>query len=98
MTSDPTACAHEDFRTDCGVHRLSDTDNGPVTGYMLDVRITCTQCGLPFKFVGLPVGLELQGAAMSFDRTEAHLAISPDGSPSISKLKGFRITERSGRG
>ncbi len=91
-------CKHEDFSVTANVTRLTEgDDDGPVNGFIMDLRCSCTQCGINFKFVGLPKGMDLKGAAMSFDCEEAHLAISPDGFPSTSKVSGFRITEKSGR-
>ena len=46
---------------------------------MLDVQVKCTDCGLPFRFIGLPAGLDLNGAAVSADAQEARLAIAPKG-------------------
>lgn len=93
-------CEHARFTVIGTVNRLSDTDGGPVTSYSLDVQVRCEDCSTPFKFIGLPLGLDLTGGAtMSFSREEAHLVISPDGSaPTLHGVKGFTITERSGRG
>ncbi|HKB35360.1 MAG TPA: hypothetical protein VKD72_02835 [Gemmataceae bacterium] len=41
------------------------------------MTIRCEQCGTPFRFIGLPAGLGLNGAAVSVDGTEARLAIAP---------------------
>lgn len=40
-------------------------------------RTACVDCGVPFSFEGLPLGLNVEGAAMSPDGCEARLAISP---------------------
>lgn len=45
--------------------------------FMADVSITCTDCGQAFRFLGLPLGLNLNGAAMSADGQTARLAIIP---------------------
>src|SRR4029453_8701659 len=47
--------------------------------FVADVRIRCEQGGTPFRFIGLPAGLDLNGAAASVDGTEARLAIAPKG-------------------
>lgn len=75
-------CNHEDFRADVDVTRLEDSGR-----FQADVRIKCNQCGLPFRFIGLPAGLDLNGAATSADATEARLAIAPKGQV-VSILEG----------
>lgn len=68
------ACEHGDFAASVTVNRLEDSGR-----FEADVRITCTQCGVPFRFLGLPAGVDLNGAAVSVDGTEARLAIAPPG-------------------
>lgn len=67
-------CKHEDFGCECEVNRIEDTGR-----FTLDVRVKCIQCGLPFRFIGLPAGLDLNGAATSADATEGRFAIAPKG-------------------
>lgn len=68
------ACDHKDFAAEVDVHRLEDSGR-----FQADVRIRCAVCGAPFRFIGLPAGLDLNGAATSVDGTEARLAIGPKG-------------------
>lgn len=63
-------CEHEIFDAFVDVNRLKDSGR-----FCADVRIKCRQCGEPFRFLGLPAGLDLNGASVSVDGTEAHLAI-----------------------
>lgn len=67
-------CEHHDFNAQCQITRLEDTGQ-----FMLEVRVHCTQCKVPFQFAGLPAGLNLRGAAVSVDGQEARLAIAPAG-------------------
>lgn len=67
-------CQHKAFFCDCTVNRLED-----VGRFNVDVRVRCEQCGVPFRFIGLPCGSDLNGAAVSIDGTEARLAIAPKG-------------------
>jgi hypothetical protein len=69
-----TSCKHKEFDATVDVNRLEDTER-----FCTDVRITCRQCQMPFRFIGLPAGLYLNGAATSVDATEARLAIVPKG-------------------
>jgi hypothetical protein len=84
------SCEHKDFRADVSVHRLEDTKQ-----FQANVKIECSQCHLPFQFLGLPLGMDLQGAAMSVDGQEARLGIAPVGSVPQpldgTLLRGFRI-------
>lgn len=67
-------CSHPDFRANVTVSRLQDSGR-----FSADVTIRCAACGVPFRFLGLPAGLDLNGAAVSVDGTEARLAIAPPG-------------------
>lgn len=69
-------CSHPAFDANVEVARLEDSGR-----FMADVRITCAQCGTPMRFLGLSPGLNLAGAAVSFDATEARLAIHPMSDP-----------------
>ena len=78
-------CQHEEFHANVEVTRLSDTGR-----FTADVRIKCKVCDLPFRFIGLPAGLDLNGAATNPDATEARLAIAPKGQV-ISLLDGAPV-------
>ena len=71
-------CPHPDFAAAVGIHRLTN-EHGVVTGYAAEVRIKCSHCRRHFQFLGLPAGVDLQGATMSVDGLEARLAICPSG-------------------
>lgn len=80
-----TPCKHEKTEAVLNVNHLEDTG-----GYMADLRITCAQCGEPFRFIGLPCGVDMTGAAVSIDGTEGRFAILPK-SKSLSELEGTPI-------
>lgn len=65
-------CTHLDFNAFVAVTRLEDSGR-----FAADVNIECRDCKMPFVFRGLPLGVNLNGAAMSVDGTEARLAIGP---------------------
>lgn len=67
-------CKHMAFGASCKVARLEDSGR-----FMLEVRVICSDCKLPFQFKGLPAGLNLNGATVSVDGLEANLAICPQG-------------------
>lgn len=84
-------CVHMNFAANVTVNRLE--DNGQ---FNADVTIRCADCSMPFRFLGLPLGMNLQGAAMSPDGLEARLAILPqDRVPSpLQGLTGYSIGAR----
>lgn len=67
-------CPHMNFRAKVDVIRLADSG-----GYMADITINCEDCGIAMQFLGLPPGLDTQGATVSLDGKEARIAISPEG-------------------
>lgn len=69
-----SACKHMQFHAQVNVNRLEDSSQ-----FSADVSIKCVECGLPFQFLGLEMGLDLQGARVSVDGLEARLAICPKG-------------------
>jgi hypothetical protein len=77
-TSAPATCDHLRFVSQVRVSRLTQpaAQPGPVE-FMADVTIECAECGAAFEFMGLPSGVNLQGAAVSPDHQEARLAIRP---------------------
>ena len=77
-------CEHKDFAAEVEVNRLED-----VNRFSADVRIRCNECGQPFRFIGLPTGLDLNGASVSIDGTEARLAIAPKGEV-VTPLEGIQ--------
>jgi len=87
-----TDCKHMNFQAYVSVHRLEDSGR-----FSADVKIECAECHLPFQFLGLPLGLDLNGAAMSVDGQEARLAIAPVGSvpQPLDKglVSGFRVRQ-----
>jgi hypothetical protein len=65
-------CRHLNFACEVAVNRLEDSGR-----FHADVRICCEECGLPFQFDGLPVGLDFGKPTVSFDGREARMPISP---------------------
>lgn len=81
-------CSHHGFEADVRVNRLEN-----VGRFAAEIEIHCSQCGLPFRFLGLPAGLNLDGAATSFGGEEVRLAIFPtnkDPSP-LTVASGFSV-------
>lgn len=72
-------CPHLEFAASVGVGRLTQTEGGPVTGYVAEIRVNCRDCGKPFQFLGLEAGYDSQGARVSLDGLEANIALTPEG-------------------
>lgn len=71
-------CAHENFSANVNVGRITN-EAGIVTSYMADIMVECANCGRQFQFLGLPAGVDMQGAMVSPDGKEARLALCPAG-------------------
>lgn len=67
-------CEHKYFAATVEVNRLEDSGR-----FTADVRIVCSECQIPMRFIGLPFGVDLDGAAVSVDGTEGRFAIAPKG-------------------
>lgn len=67
-------CQHQNFEADVDVNRLEDSGR-----FCADIRIKCRDCGRPMRFLGLPMGLDFNGAAVNPNGQEARLAIHPAG-------------------
>lgn len=68
------ACKHEQFSANVAVARLEDSGR-----FNAEITVKCADCGVPFQFLGLQPGLNLNGATVSIDGLEARIAISPQG-------------------
>lgn len=85
-------CKHEEFDAAVVVARLED-----VGRFVADVRIHCRQCKLPFQFLGLEPGLNMNGTAVSPDGLEARMAITPKGQvPNPIQAMGYVIHKHNG--
>lgn len=65
-------CQHQHFNATVKVIHLEDTGR-----YTTDIRIVCTQCELPFHFLGLPCGSAYDRPMVSADACELRAPIAP---------------------
>ena len=72
-------CPHERFKCDCGVQRITTVKDGPVTHYSAEISLHCTDCGVKFEFVGLPLGSSPYRPTGSMDGLIAYLPMMPEG-------------------
>lgn len=86
------ACKHNKaHKASVGVGYLEDSGR-----FTAEVRIECAECGRPFQFLGLPIGLDITGGAfISADGQECRLAVAPVGTVPQpldgAMLRGFRV-------
>ena len=76
-------CQHAGFSVQANVTRLTDGDGGPVTGYTTDITVKCADCGLPFRWLGLPGGSHHSEPRVSADALELRAPIEPAHVPEI---------------
>ena len=69
-------CEHMRFLSEAKVMRLTD-NGGIVTGYTVDIRIKCDDCGLPFRFLGLEAGSHYAEPRVSVDALELRAPLEP---------------------
>lgn len=78
-------CEHPVFDANVSVCRLED-----IGRFTADVTINCAVCGVSMRFIGLPAGLDLNGASVSVCGTEGRFAIAPKGEV-VSELEGTPV-------
>lgn len=91
------ACEHMNFRVTANIGRLTDHEGGPVTAFLCEMKVNCSECGKAMQFMGLPLGVDLRSACVSPDGMEARLALMPEGEVLPDpKVRGARITLQNG--
>lgn len=81
-------CKHERFQCSCAVTRLQDTkEPEKITGYTTDIKVHCMDCGIPFEWIGVSMGVSPLEPMVSADGTELRAPIRPSNAP-IEKIEG----------
>lgn len=91
------ACPHENFDAYVDVNRVTASDDDPtVVGYSADIKVTCHDCGEPFRWTGVPAGVSPRSPMCSVDETELHAPLRPaSADPDFGLgLPGFAINYR----
>lgn len=70
-------CNHPNFKVVANVFRLTDIDDGPVTGFTTDIKVNCSKCDMPFQWLGLAKGVATHEPMISLDGTELRAPIIP---------------------
>lgn len=82
MTAAPApACEHPEFSASVEVVRLTVTEGAPVSGFTSNIHVSCSHCGEPFEWIGLPVGLSPRFPAASVDGQELRAPLRPVSAP-----------------
>lgn len=71
-------CQHEKFAVQGTVVRLTEGENGPVTGYTVDFTVRCDVCHMPFRFRGDQYGSSPHHPCLSADGLELRAPIEPE--------------------
>jgi len=90
----PNECVHMNFNVHAAVGRIQKSDLEPevITAFTCDVRVSCRECGKPFKFTGLPNGFSFYQPTVSISGEEARLTMVHDGFETAKGLPGFSVT------
>lgn len=77
-------CEHKNFQAQVDVTRLTDgglNDNpdpdAKIIGYSAEVNIHCADCGIQFRFIGVPGGYSHANPMVSYDETTLRAPIEP---------------------
>jgi hypothetical protein len=84
-------CDHANFHANVEINRLLDKDEKAVVGYSACVKIRCTECLLPFEFIGMSAGLSGAKPMVDVSAQEARLPIKPKGVLLMPGIPGFEV-------
>ena len=90
-------CPHEDFLATVEVVRQTEIEDGPVVGYMAEIRVRCAVCDEAFRWNGVPAGYSNRQTMCSPDETELRAPLRPaTEDPDFGMgLPGFAVTVNS---
>ena len=70
-------CPHTAFTSLSTVNRITSENSNLVKKFMVDLKISCFDCGVQFKFIGVSLGFNYHSPTISFDGTELRTPIEP---------------------
>lgn len=79
-TADPDQpCPHLDFHLNMHVARVGDGDptSGRIKSFVAEITTSCSQCGEPFRFMGVPAGYSFSAPSVSIDERTVNLPMRP---------------------
>lgn len=78
----PSECAHQEFDARVNIQRIVGTLDA-----MAEITISCRQCGEPFRFRGVPMGLDFARPMCSIDSLELRAPIESARAPYVLPAK-----------
>lgn len=93
-------CPHEDFNVFAAVNRITRSDEDPtVIAYTADLRVSCVNCGEPFRWTGVQAGMSPKQPMVSPDEFELRAPLRPaSADPDFGLgIPGFAVTWKPGR-
>lgn len=90
-------CLHLNFAATVNVGRMADEGEMP-RAYIADIRVSCEDCGEPFRWCGVRAGASFAEPRVSVDEAELHAPLRPaSADPDFGMgLPGFAINYRPG--
>lgn len=86
------SCEHKGFHANVDVSRLMKAEGDQtVIAYLAEVRIRCTECNLPFEFIGVDAGLLPSKPMASVDAQELRAPIRPKGCRILPAIPGYTV-------
>jgi hypothetical protein len=79
-------CVHLDFAVHADVNRIEDKG-----AFMVDIRVECLTCGLPFEFVGVDAGLSFAQPMASVDGQILRAPLRPKGCILLPAIPGSKV-------
>ncbi len=79
-------CEHKNLMTECRVALLEDTGRR-----MAEIKIRCLDCGVPFRFMGLPAGLDFDRPTVSIDGVELNAPVEPETEKRLASGATYRL-------
>jgi hypothetical protein len=88
-------CLHENFTAQVDVGRIQTDEaaDGMPKAFLAEIEINCQACGVPFHFLGLPIGLSYTEPRVSVDGAELRAPIIPAGADpaALAGMPGFSL-------
>lgn len=79
-------CTHPQHAAFVAVNRMLDSGL-----FCVDVRIRCVECGIDFRFTGLPSGVHPTQPMVSIDGTELRAPIEPETETRLHETASFTM-------
>lgn len=79
-------CEHTHFEATVAVNRLTD-EGGVVRNFIAEITARCTDCGVPFHFLGADSGLSFTRPTVNVGATTLHAPIAPGVAPLPARIQ-----------